>query len=129
MPVKTAKPAPADLFPEVRELLLPYAKHFTVKGDSAKGYSLYAVGEFELFGRTFPEIFFASAQPMKSFVGFYFFPIYSHPKEFTLDPDVKKLLKGKSCFHIKELNPAIKKKLAALLKEGYALYRKCGFVS
>jgi hypothetical protein len=122
------KPTPAELFPEVRALLLPYANKFTVKGDSEKGYALYSVGEFLVFGRIFPEVFFASVQPMKGHLGFYFFPIYTHHNEFKLDPELKKMLKGKSCFHVKEMNPELKKKLEALLKQGFELYKKCGML-
>lgn len=81
-----------------------------------------------MYGRTYDELFFASASILKGHVGFYFFPIYTNPKAFTLDPELKKLLKGKSCFHIKTLTPELKKKIAALLKEGYALYKKGKFV-
>lgn len=117
-----------EIFEELKKLLQPYSKKLTVKGDSEKGYSLYHIGHYEMWGREFEELFFASTSIMKNFVGFYFFPIYTHPKKFELDPELKKMLKGKSCFHVKELTPQVKKKIAALLKEGYALYKKGKFV-
>ncbi len=39
------------------------------------------------------------------------------------------MLKGKSCFHVKESTPQVKKKTVALLKEGYSLYKKEKFVT
>ncbi|MDQ3111616.1 MAG: hypothetical protein M3R17_17140 [Bacteroidota bacterium] len=76
-----------EIFEELKTLIQPYSKKLTVKDDSEKGYSLYHIGQFEMYGgRTCEELFFAFASILKGHVGFYFFPIYTHVKEFKLDP-------------------------------------------
>ena len=122
----------ADLAPvlaHVRELLKPFEKHFTVRGEGSDTCGLYSVKKIEAFGRTYDEMFFASVKLNKGAVGFYFMPIYTHESEFKdLSPLLRKMLKGKSCFHLKKFDAEIEKELKALLKKGYEVYKKVGWV-
>jgi len=43
-------------------------------------------------------------------------------------PELIKLLKGKSCFHIKKLDSQLEKQIEDALKKGYDLYKKRGWV-
>jgi hypothetical protein len=43
-------------------------------------------------------------------------------------PDLLQLLKGKSCFHIKELNPQLESQIEDALKKGYDLYKERGWI-
>jgi len=43
-------------------------------------------------------------------------------------PELLKLLKGKSCFHIKKLDSQLEKQIEDALKKGYDLYKKRGWV-
>jgi hypothetical protein len=57
-------------------------------------------------------------------VGLYFMPIYSHKEDFRdLSDDFMKKLKGKSCFHIRKIDPDTEKETRVLVKRGYELYR------
>ena len=121
----------SDLTPvltRVRDLLQPYAKHFTMRDEGGMNCGLYSEKKIEAFGRQYEEMFFAGARMNKGAVGFYFMPIYTHEKEFVLSPKLKKLLKGKSCFHLKKDDPEIVKELESLLKQGYECYKKAGWV-
>ena len=70
-------------------------------------------------------MYFSSVVIQKHYVSFYFFPIYTHPKEFTDLPEtLSKCLKGKSCFHFRQLDAALERSIRALLKKGLRIYRK-----
>ena len=76
-------------------------------------------------GRKRKEVFFAGLIIQKSYVGFYFMPIYTDTdlKEI-FKPELLKLLKGKSCFHIKKLDDELKRQIEEALEIGYELYKK-----
>jgi hypothetical protein len=121
----------ADLEPvlaRAKALLAPYEKHFTLRGEGGMNCGLYSVKKIEALGRTYDEMFFAGVRMNKGAVGFYFMPIYTHEKEFKLSPELKKLLKGKSCFHLKKLHEETERQLADLLKQGFECYKKAGWV-
>jgi hypothetical protein len=66
-----------------------------------------------------PGIYFCSAVSRKDMVSFYFFPIYFETAGFLeLIPNLKKCLKGKTCFNIKKADQVHEKELNALLKKG-----------
>jgi hypothetical protein len=123
---------PADLkpiFESARELLKPYAKYFSIGADNETSYSLSSTKQIETLSKVYDGMFFASAKINKGAVGFYFMPIYTHESEFAdLTPELRKLLKGKSCFHIKKEDPVIEQQLTDLLKKGFEVYKKAGWV-
>src|SRR5690349_3122344 len=69
--------------------------------------------------------YFASLVPKPKDVRFYFFPIYSHPASFeNLSPEMKKNLKGKSCFHFKKLDENLEKELKEIVAKGVEIYKQ-----
>lgn len=65
----------------------------------------------------------------KDFVGFYYMPIYCEPAlAKKLSPALMKLLKGKTCFHVKTLNDELLQSIDAAIREGIALYTKRGWL-
>ena len=52
--------------------------------------------------------YFASTVCKPKDIRLYFFPIYTDPDLYELSADLEKMLKGKSCFHIKRLNDDLK---------------------
>ena len=65
----------------------------------------------------------------KSYVGFYFMPVYAEPQIKAFFPtELLALLKGKSCFHVKELTDELEGQIGAALERGMALYRERGWV-
>ena len=64
----------------------------------------------------------------KNFVGFYSMAYYAFPKAFDLSPELKKTLKGKSCFNIKALDPKLEKELAKMIELGIRLFKKEGWL-
>ncbi len=70
-------------------------------------------------------IYFASVIAKPKDVRFYFFPIYTHKAKFdALSPELQKMLKGKSCFHIKKLDLKLEQELMNLIDRGIKLYQE-----
>ena len=69
--------------------------------------------------------YFASLVTKPKDIRLYFFPIYTHLKDFPpLSPELQKFLKGKSCFHVKKLDETLAGEISALVKLGVELYQK-----
>lgn len=68
--------------------------------------------------------YFASTVPKAKDIRLYFFPIYTDPELFQLSADMQKMLKGKSCFHIKKLNAAQKAELQEIIRKGIDRYKE-----
>jgi hypothetical protein len=80
-------------------------------------------------GRKKKEVFFAGLIIQKAYVGFYYMPIYAETDLKTVfKPELLRLLKGKSCFHVKKLDEELLRQIEAALKIGYELYRGRGWV-
>ena len=69
-------------------------------------------------------MYFGSIVPKPKDVRLYYFPIYMYPDEFYLPDDLKKCLKGKSCFHIKKLDDNLENEIKAMIAKGVELYKK-----
>lgn len=92
-------------------------------------YDLWSIKDVEIAGRKRKEVFFAGLIIQSKYVGFYYMPVYVDTSlTEVFKPELLKLLKGKSCFHIKSLDEKLEKQIAAALKKGYSLYKKRGWV-
>lgn len=69
--------------------------------------------------------YFASIVPKPKDIRLYYFPIYTHVKKFAwISPELRKCLKGKSCFHIKKLEKSLEQELAEMIKVGVEMYAR-----
>lgn len=69
--------------------------------------------------------YFGSVVPKPKDSRLYFFPIYTHPEEFEfISPELRKCLKGKSCFHFKKLNEAMSTEIKQMIARGIDVYQK-----
>jgi len=118
------------IFDELKSRMAKHASKLEVRSETEKAYNLYGTKDVQLEHKLEKGMYFASVMKMKSYVGFYFFPIYTHKSdtEPTMDPDLLKCLKGKSCFHIKKDDPSLYKSIEKALKDGMKLYKKIGWV-
>ncbi|MCB0528397.1 MAG: hypothetical protein KDC61_07700 [Saprospiraceae bacterium] len=74
-------------------------------------------------------IYFASVVPKPGDIRLYFFPNYTHPAAFSgMSDALKKCLKGKSCFHIKKLDPALEAEIKNMVATGVAAYQTDGLI-
>lgn len=117
------------LFARLKTLLEPYAELLVVRRDEPGYYDLWSEKEIELAGRRRPDVFFAGLIIQKSHVGFYFMPLYADGDlAAVFGPDLLATLKGKTCFHLKTLTPALEEQLQAALASGYRMYEERGWV-
>lgn len=72
--------------------------------------------------------YFASVMSKPKDIRLYFFPIYTHVDSFSISDDLKKCLKGKSCFHIKKLSDEMGAEIKEMVAIGVSLYKKDGLI-
>ena len=110
-------------------LLEKYTPPLEVRNDIKGGYHLWSVKDITVVGRKKKEVYFAGVIPQKGYVGFYYMPIYTNPEQKSMfKPELLALLKGKSCFHVRRLEPEVKKQIRDALASGFKLYKQHGWV-
>lgn len=125
---KVKNPDLIPLFEELKKLLKPYEKHFSPRRDEPGYYDLWYEHPVEVDGRKRDSIYFCGIIIQKSYVGLYYMPVYTHEEAADLfGEDLMATLKGKSCFYIKELTPALKRQIKEALSIGLKLYRERGW--
>jgi hypothetical protein len=126
------RPAMTDLkniFSEIKVLMEIYRPPLVAKVEDNKRFDLVSVKDVVIEGRKRKELYFASIIIQKDFVGFYYMPVYSYPEMKALfQPELLKLLKGKSCFHIKRLDDQLRDQIRAALEDGFKLYQTRGWI-
>lgn len=118
-----------EIYKWLKDLLKTYEGTLTAKMDLDSRYDLWSVKDLIIEGRERKEVSFASIIIQSGYVGFYFMPVYTDAalKEI-MGPDLLRLRKGKSCFHIKKLDEPLEKQIREALATGYDLYRQRGWV-
>jgi len=72
--------------------------------------------------------YFASTVVKPKDIRFYFFPLYTDVELFSLSTDLQKMLKGKTCFHIKRLNDELRAELRGMVEIGLNRYLEKGLI-
>ncbi len=118
-----------QIFKQVRNLISRYSPPLVAKKDQADYYDLWSVQDVVIAGRKKKEVFFAGAIIQKGYVGFYFMPVYvDEEMKKVFSPELLALLKGKSCFHIRRNDATIMSQIKKVLKTGFEIYQKNGWV-
>lgn len=116
------------LFEDVKKLLVPHEKRFSTRRDEPGYYDLWYEHPVEVDGRERDSVYFAGAIVQKSYVGFYFMPVYTHEEAAGLfGAELMATLSGKSCFRIKELTPVLARQIEEALAIGLVLYEERGW--
>jgi hypothetical protein len=119
----------STIFQALKGLLSAYAPPLVPKMDDTTHYDLWSIKDVVIEGRKRKEIYFAGLIIQKGYVGFYYMPVYADAElKAVLAPELLKLLKGKSCFHVKKLTPELLGQIKAALKIGYDAYQQRGWV-
>ena len=125
-----------SLFDELEKMLAKHVPPFKVcRGEvrAKRDYHLtvpvpVVVSPQAYGGKPYP-VAMASLILQKGFVGFYYMPVYVEPGiEEKLSPELAKLLKGKSCFHVKALTPGVRDGIKSALELGVKRFRDRGWV-
>ncbi len=118
------------LFSRLKALLIRYSPPLQPKTDNERYYDLWSFKDLVIEGRKRKEVFFAGIIIQKDYVGFYFMPVYAEPEiKVLFKPELLSRLKGKSCFHIKELTPELETQVSEALQQGYERYRQRGWLN
>lgn len=118
---------------EIREKLIAILKnHLDVLKITSDSYEKFEVsGTIEAMQgkKKVDGIYFSTVVPKPKDVRFYFFPTYTHKEQIgTLPENLKKALKGKSCFHIKQMDEDIERNLKELVEKSIDLYQADGLL-
>ena len=118
-----------DIYNQLKSILKKYEDPLLPKLDLDSKYDLWSFKDVVIDGRKRKEVFFASIVIQSSYVGFYFMPIYTDtPLKEVFSPELLKLLKGKSCFHIKKIDQNLKTEIKKAIDIGYKLYKNRGWI-
>jgi hypothetical protein len=118
-----------DIFKRLKALLKKFENPLKPKFDLDSKYDLWSFKDIEIDGRKRKEVYFAGLIIQSRYVGFYYMPVYTDTSlKSVFAPDLLELLKGKSCFHIKELSPPLESQIEDALKKGYNLYKDRGWI-
>lgn len=112
------------IYNRLKVLMKNYENPLVSKFDLDSKYDLWSVKKLVIDGRKRKEVYFAGLIIQSNNVGFYYMPVYSDVDlKGIFGPELLKLLKGQSCFHIKNLTDEVEAQIASALEIGYALLR------
>jgi hypothetical protein len=118
-----------DIFGRLRTILKKYEDPLRPKFDLEGRYDLWSFKDVEIAGRRRKEVNFASLIVQSRWGGFYYMPVYTDTSLREFFPErLLKLLKGKSCFRIRELDEELERQIDDALERGYQLYQKRGWI-
>ncbi len=117
------------IFDQLSPLLLAYQPPFRSKRNEPGYLDLWSFKDLVIEGRQRKEVFFAAAIIQKSYLGFYYMPVYAEPQvKAFFKPELLACLKGKSCFHIKKVDDILLAQIQTALADGFRLYQERGWV-
>ena len=117
------------IYNKIKKIMKKYENPLKPKIDLDSKYDLWSFKNIEIDGRKRKEVYFAGLIIQSSYVGFYFMPVYTDTNlKQVFEPELLKLLKGKSCFHIKKLDETLLKQIDKALNIGYKLYKTRGWI-
>ncbi|MEO7050833.1 MAG: hypothetical protein ABI128_04135 [Rhodanobacter sp.] len=113
------------VFAALTGIMAPYVPTLDCKKDDAS--ELYL--DTRHIQKNKKPLFFGAVQVKKSHVSFHLMPVYFKP-ELCQDMSnaLKARMQGKSCFNFRKIDEPLFSELALLTKQGYASYKKQGFV-
>lgn len=117
------------IYARLKKILKKYEDPLKPKFDLDSKYDLWSFKNIEIDGRKRKEVYFTGLIIQSSYVGFYYMPVYTDTNlTEVFHPDLLKLLKGKSCFHVKAIDEDLAKHIDRALSIGHDLYRKRGWI-
>jgi len=94
-----------NIFNALKTELTVFSPPFVIRNETARRFELWSGKDLVIEGRRRKEVYFAGLIIQKGYVGFYFMPVYIEAEmKQVFPPELLRLLKGKSCFHVKNLN-------------------------
>jgi len=113
----------ATLFRSLKNLLVSVMEGMEVAVDEP---CLFQVNTGQLDHKGRP-VLFAMVKTGKKEVSFHLMPLYCHPELVeTLSPELKKKMRGKTCFHFRKLNKELSDDLEKLVQHSLHILRQKG---
>lgn len=118
-----------EIYNRVKTLLKRYEGPLVSKIDLDSKYDLWSIKDVVIEGRKKKEVYFAGLIIQSTYVGLYYMPVYTDVDMTKIfEPQLLKLLKGKSCFHIRKLDDELEMQISAALEAGFSLYKEKGWI-
>lgn len=109
----------------LQEILKTHVPPLQVRKDNESVFEVAGTKEAMQGKQKVDGFYFASVVPKPKDIRFYYFPIYTHSQSFEeISPELRKCLKGKSCFHIKKLSVELEADITKMVNLGVELYLK-----
>ena len=116
---------PKEISEIIKSILKKHVPPLKIRKDSATAFEVWGTKEITMGKKKVDGIYFATIVPKPKDARFYFFPIYTNPKNFeNISEKLRKCLKGKSCFYIKNLDAELEKDIKLMIKTGVTIYKK-----
>lgn len=117
-----------EIFNQIKALMQAYAPPFSAKINDESHFDLWSIKDLTIEGWKRKEVYFAGLIIQKGYVSFHYMPVYANTQfKNALPPELLKLLKGKSCFHIQKLDDTLLEQIRVMLKTGCEMYQKMGW--
>ncbi|MFL5811897.1 MAG: hypothetical protein ACJ749_20405 [Flavisolibacter sp.] len=128
-PKKRSQPKTGDekreIFKILKSILSKYAPPLTAVVNTDSQYELVLKKPIEIMGVKKSGMCFGSAKIQGSFVGLYLMHVYIKPERLQqLSPRLLKTLKGKTCFHIKQLDPEFIREIELAVEQGINFFKQ-----
>lgn len=125
------QPELVKIFTAIQRMMIPYDQKGSLVFHAATGGQAHLVSHktIEIEGRKRKEMWLVSVMIQKGYVAFHYLPVYMNPSmEKLFSPAFIECLKGKACFHIRKMDPAILAEVEKAIQIGYEAYQKKGWV-
>ena len=118
-----------DIQTSLQKLLKEHVPPLQVRKEQEQVFEVAGTKEAMQGKQKVDGFYFASVVPKPKDIRLYFFPIYTDPKEFEwISEDLRKCLKGKSCFHIKSLDQPLFQEMKKMIRKGVEIYLLQGLI-
>ena len=112
-----------DIQATLQTILSSHKPHLQVRVQTEISFEVAGTKEVMQGKKKVDGHYFATVMPKPKDCRLYFFPIYTHADAFKdISPELRKYLKGKSCFHIKKLSTDLEAEIGTMVAKGVALY-------
>ncbi len=119
------------IYASITDMLRENISCFKVISDTSEKFEVIGTIPTKQGKHKMDGMYFATVVPKSKDVRLYFFPIYTHAEgtDPIITDELRKFLKGKTCFHVRYLNDHISDNLKILISTGVALYQRDGLLA
>lgn len=121
---------PIEIDLAIRTMIKKHSTHLQIRKDTDSGFEAAGTIPTMQGKQKVDGFYFASTIPKVKDCRLYFFPIYTDVDQFkNIDPALRKCLKGKSCFHIKKMDPPLQSSIEQMIAKGISIYQEKGLLT